>query len=353
MDGANVQVAALAAAGVAAGLFLLWRGFGGYRTAGRITDIATSRIASIAAGEVRLTGVVEPAEMLLASTLQSASCVYYRSTVKDTSGDTDSTVHDEVRAVGFRVRDESGDLRVFPRNARWDVPPRFEAKSSHADGPAAGLRVRAGAPYQLAEPDREALIADLLTPDRPLDAGSPLYGSSGQADRHYAEARIEPGDTVTIVGRALPFGQLADPSEADVAGGEALPATDSEVAMDIAEAREAGILVGDPALAWGNAAIPGFGIGAPVRPPVLDPAATAPALAPAEEKARISRTFDIEPEQLVVASGADMPLLIAFGAPAIAAARHRDTFLVGLLGVVLSIGSAIVLAIALTSGGGA
>ena len=352
MDGANVQVAALAAAGIAGGLFLLWRGFGGYRTAMRITDIATSRIASIAAGEVRLTGVVEPAETLLTSTLQSASCVYFRSTVKDTSGDSDSTVHDEVCAVGFRVRDPSGDVRVFPRNAQWDVPPRFEAESSHAEGPAAGLRLRPGSPYQLAEPDREALIADLLTPDQPLDAGSPLYGSSGKADRRYVEARIEPGDTVTIVGRALPFGQLSDPSEADVAGGEVISATDTEVAMDIAEAREAGILVGDPALAWGNAAIPGFGIGTPVRSPVLDPAATVPALAPPEAAARISRTFDIEPEQLVVAAGADMPLLVAFGAPTVAAARHRDTFLVGLLGVVLAIGSAIVLAFALTSGGG-
>jgi hypothetical protein len=353
MDGANVQVAALAAAGIAAGLFLLWRGFGGYRTAMRISDIATSRIASIAAGEVRLTGVVEPAEMVLTSTLESASCVYYRSTVKDTSGDSDATVHDEVRAVGFRVRDETGDVRVFPRDAQWDVPLRFEARTSGFDGPAAGLRLRPGSPYQAAEPDREDLIQDLLTPDQPLDASSPLYGSSGKADRTYMEARVEPGDTVTIVGRALPFGQLSDPSEADVAVGEVPTAADTEVALDIAEARAAGVMVADPALAWGNAAIPGFGIGAPLRSPVLDPAATMPALAPPDEEARNSRTFDIAPEQLVVAAGADMPLLVAFGAPAVAAARHRDTFLVGLLGVVLAIGSAIVLAFALTWGGGA
>ena len=89
----------------------------------------------------------------------------------------------------------------------------------------------------------------------------------------YVEARIEPGDTVTVVGRALPFGALADPSEADMGGGEALPADDPEVTMNIAEAREAGILLSDPALAWGNAAIPGFGIGSPVRDPELDPMA--------------------------------------------------------------------------------
>ena len=74
---------------------------------------------------------------------------------------------------------------------------------------------------------------------------------------------------MTIVGRALPFGQLGDPSEANVGGGEVLPADDPDMVMDLAEAREAGILVTDPALAWGNAAIPGFGIGAPVREPAL------------------------------------------------------------------------------------
>jgi hypothetical protein len=352
MDGANVQVAVLAAAGIAAGLYFLWRGFGGYRTAMRISDIATSRISTLAAGEIRISGTVEPAETVLTSMLQSVPCVYYRSTVKARNDDSQRTIHDEERAVGFRVRDDSGDVRIFPRNATWDVPSRFDDRSTSSDGLPPGLRIRSGSPYQLANPDREALIADLLTPDQPLDAGSPLYGS-GKNNRQYTESRIEPGDTVTIVGRAMPFGQLSDPSEADVGGGEVLSAADTEVAMDIAEAREAGILVGDPALAWGNAAIPGFGIGAPVSAPVLDPAATAAALAPPEEAARVSRTFDIAPEQLVVAAGADMPLLVAFGQPTAAAARHRDTFLVGLLGVILAIASAIVLAFAITPGAGA
>jgi hypothetical protein len=165
----------------------------------------------------------------------------------------------------------------------------------------------------------------------------------------YIEARVEPGDTVTIVGRALPFGQLGDPAEADMGGGEVLPADDPEVAMNIAEARQAGLLVTDPALAWGNAAIPGFGIGTPVRQPVLDPAANKPSLAPPEEAARVSRTFDIEPDQLVIAAGAGMPLLVAFGGPEAAAGRQEQTFMLGLLGAVLAIVSAIVLAFALSS----
>ena len=351
MDGLPPQVAILAAAGILAGLVILWRGFGGYRTASRISDVSTSRIVSVAAGEVRLSGVVEPAEMLLTSTLQSVPCVYYRARVKDTSGDSDTTVHDEERAIGFRIRDATGDLRVFPRSARWDVPVRFDERASRNDGSPPGLRIRTGSPYQPAEPDREALIADLLTPDLPLDAASPLYGAD-RGSHQYLEARIEPGDTVTIVGRALPFGALADPSEADIGGGGVLPADDPEVMMNLAEAREAGILVTDPALAWGNAAIPGFGIGSPVREPELDPSAHRPALATPDTASRIARTFDIPSEQLVIAAGPGMPLLVSFGEPAIAAGRYRDTFVMGLLGALLAIGSAIVLAFILTPGVG-
>ena len=351
MDGLPPQVGILAAAGILAGLVVLWRGFGGYRAATRIDDISTSRIVSLAAGEVRVSGAVVPAEVLITSTLQSTPCVYYRSTVKAERDDYQKTIHDEERAVGFRVRDASGDVRVFPRNARWDVPPRFDDRASRTAGAPPGLRLRTGSPYQLAEPDQEALIADLLTPDLPLDAGSPLY-DIGASDRQYVEARLEPGDTVTIVGRALPFGSLADPTEADIGGGEVLPADDPEVAMNIAEAREAGILLTDPALAWGNAAIPGFGIGAPVSEPVLDPAANRPALAAPEAAARNARTFDISPDQLVIAAGPGMPLLVSFGTPDIAAGRHRDTFVLGLLGAALAIGSAIVLAFVVSSGTG-
>ena len=55
---------------------------GSYREATRIGDTATSRIASLAAGEVQVSGVIEPAELTLISPLQSTPCVYYRATVE-------------------------------------------------------------------------------------------------------------------------------------------------------------------------------------------------------------------------------------------------------------------------------
>ena len=156
--------------------------------------------------------------------------------------------------IARRSLGRAGSLRRTHGTQRW-----VATRSPHAH--------RLAVP--VAEPDREALIADLLTPDLPLDAGSPLYGAD-RSNRQYVEAWIEPGDTVTIVGRALPFGTLADLG-GRFGGRGVLPADDPEVSMNIAEARAAGILQTDPALAWGNAAIPGFGIGSPVREPALDP----------------------------------------------------------------------------------
>jgi hypothetical protein len=338
-------------AGVAGGLVLLWRGFGGYRTAAQVGDTSTSRIATLAAGEVRLAGVVEPAELTLVSPLQAKSCVWYRSSVTSSRADAGDLL-DEERGVGFRVRDESGSIRVFPRGARLDVPDRFDERDSAFGEPPVGLAMRP-AGVEVVEPlDREAAIAALLTvrlPDPEPATGDPGDRGGG---RRYREARLEPGDTVTVLGVALPFGHLEDPSGADRLDrlGDPLAGLDDPmVAAEIAEAREAGILL-PPEEAWGNAAIPGFGIGRPVRQPELDAAATPMPLATSADAARIDRTFDIEPDLLVVAAGRDTQLLIASGPPGEVVAREQGRFLLGLLGAVLAIGSAIALAVVVGAG---
>jgi hypothetical protein len=352
--GFQPQLAALAAAGVGLGLWLLVRGMSGYRTATRIGDTGTSRIGTLAAGEVRISGVIEAAEVTLVSPLQSEPCVYYRSTVA-ADGDEDD-LHEE-RAVGFRVRDETGDIRVFPREARWDAPVRFDDRTGTFGDEPPGLAMRVGGSIgqPLADLDRETAIAALLTvrPDvdvdrHPLLRGEGIgiagLGGSGRG-RHYREARLAPGDPVTIVGRAMPFADLADPAEADIALGSEVADDDYEVSANIAEARQAGLLEDSPEEAWGNAAIAGFGIGRPVRPPELDPAARALPLAQVEEAARIERRFAIEPETLVLASAPDVALLIAHGTPSLAVDRYQDRFVVGLLGAVVAIGSALALAL--------
>ncbi len=368
-------VLAFSAAGVVGGLVLLARGMAGYQNASRIADTSTSRIGGIALGEVRVTGSVEPAELTLVSPLQSATCVYYRAKVDEQDGRSSRTVMAEERAVGFRVRDATGTVRIFPRGAHFDVPATFHDRTGLAGDEPTGLEPRIGSAIGQAQPSRADQIAALLTVhggsgDESLFARSmtggaeagttigrgPGFGSLGLgavglggARRTYDEARIEPGALVTVLGRVLPFDELPDPMGADAANaGSALP-SDPEIVADLADARASGLLAPDAAAAWGNAAIPGFGIGRPVTTPSLDPRAQPLAPADAEQRERARRTFDLGPDTLVLAASDDVPLVIALGPPAAAASRQENRFLLGLLGAVLAIGCAVVLATGLSS----
>jgi len=355
------QLLVVAGGGLVAGLALLVRGLGGYRQASLISDTAPSRISSIAVGEILVSGVVEAAEVTLVSPLQSVDCVFYRSRIDEADGESMGTAFREERAVGFRIRDDSGSLRVFPRGARFEVPQAFDEKTGALGDEPAGLRMRAGATYATAL-DRDAQIAALLTVHAPAgalpsggDADSGWHGFAadrlmagplrGSRSRHYREARVEIGDVVTVVGQVLPFDQLTDPSGADRLESTDPLTDDPEIAADIAAARAAGRLTTDPDDAWGNAAIPGFGIGRPVRPPELDDAAIDPPLATAEEASRIEQTFEIAPDALVLAAAETVPLVIASGPPAAVAGRAQGLFLVGLLGALLAIGSAMAMAL--------
>lgn len=353
------------ALGIAFGLGLLARGMAGQRRAARIGDTASSTISALAVGEVRISGVVEPAELTLTSPLQSRTCVYYRAKVSETHGRSEATLLDEERAVGFRVRDPSGDVRVFPRGARFLVPEAFKEGMGLMGDEPPGLRIRTGSAFAPSISERHAQIAELLTvhpnPETPAVAhvGSATWLSGASGRREYEEARIEPGDVVTIVGMALPFAQLPDPTAADTGGadligGDGLDATgaiaDPEVAADLAEAQAAGILETDPDEAWGNAAIPGFGIGRPTRAPELDDGAASLPLAGAAEAAETERIFTIDPADLVVAAAPEAGLLVSLGSPGAVVAREENQFLVGLLGAILAIASAILLATALSGG---
>jgi len=141
-----------------------------------------------------------------------------------------------------------------------------------------GLALRSGSAVAATEVDRATAIATLLSVHAAGEDGiHPLLrGATSRRNRRYREERLAAGDPITIVGRAMPFGDLSDPTEADVALGTNLAADDVEVAGDIAEARAAAVLVGDPVEAWGNAAIPGFGIGRLTQAPELDPAPDRP-----------------------------------------------------------------------------
>lgn len=340
--------------GIAGGLWLLVRGLGGYRRASTLADVSTSRIATLAMGEVRVAGRVEAAELTLVSPLQSRTCVYFRSSIVAAQGRNSRTLFRDERAVGFRIRDDSGAIRVFPRGASWDVPDALHDHDGLAGESPPDLAFRAGPTYQVGKQDESELVAQLLTVHREPSEISPLDRLASGGSRRYEEARIEVGDVVTIVGTALPFDQLADPADAafgDVAVGGPLTATDDPaIAADLAAATAGGTLETDPEKAWGNAAIEGFGIGQPVRAPTLDPAATPEPVADQATAAKFHGTFQVSPEEPVLAAAPGAPLLVALGAPAEAVNRGRDRFVIGLLGGALAIASMVVLAIGFDAG---
>jgi hypothetical protein len=378
----DLLLVGLGGAGVVAGLGMLARGFLAQRIAARIEDVATSRIRTLAAGEVQITGTAQAAGVTLTSPVRGRACVYYRATATTREGEGERTLFDEERGVGFFVKDASGEVRVFPSGARWDVT---------LDEPTPWAEGRAGSGSTLLVPPGPD--EDPLHPDRDdLDFAMPILMASaaragGNRSVTYREGRIEPGDTVTVVGRALPFRDLADPTEADRTGDELATVTgavdanhlpdpdaleDPEVAASYAEALREGTLAESPAEAWGNAAIEGFGIGRPVRPPELEPglpsvpaAEAAPAgtvagssqaevgstaTQPAQPIDRdvVERNFELPPDALVITSDPEAPLVIAAGTPVEAAARQGGTFLLGLLGAVLAIASAAFLALVLS-----
>jgi hypothetical protein len=347
---ADPGLTTLAGGGLVAGLVLLARGLDGYRSQIRVADTSSSTISSLAAGEVRIDGTVEGAELTLVSLLQSETCVYYKSTIRP--GDTPATEagSTDERSVGFQVRDATGTIRVFPRGARFDAPVRFEGETGLAGDEPPGLELRFGPSTRGAPTDGAMAAQALVEFDEP--AGWSLHGGPGGPATHHAyqERRLTPGDPVTIIGRALPFGDLPDPTSADIGYGSDPEFDDPEIAADLEAARASGTLADDPAAAWGNAAIPGFGIGRPVTAPTLDPGAKPMALAGPTEAARAERTFSIAPETLVLAASDEVPLLIDYGLPGDIVRRTQGRFLVGLLGGILAIASAMALALSLGEG---
>ena len=169
--------------------------------------------------------------------------------------------------------------------------------------------------------------------------------------RHYREARLTIGDPVTIIGMVQPFDQLADPDGSDqLDGALEVGSSDPEVVADLAAAQASGGLAASPEQAWGNAAIPGFGIGQPVRAPTLDPGARPEPVAGPDAAVRAERTFDIAPGSLVLAGQPGQRLLITSGTPALAVQRADDRFILGLIGAALAVACALALAW-LASGG--
>mgnify|MGYP001817961077 FL=1 len=338
------------AAGLVGGIALFVRGLVAYRRDRLISSVATSTLDGIAAGEVRVTGVVEPVEQTLVSPLQSKPCVWYRSRI-ETTGDNSRVIFDEERSQEFRLKNDTGEIRVVPRGARWEIGVVYDERTSLTGGDPPGLHRRSGAAFapnlerdteSMTDVERETAAQALLTVQRPdptdaldPDDGAERFGIyfSNQGGKRYREARLEPGETITILGQAWPWGEVRE----TVLAWNPSSNVERDIAGDLAEARAQGLLVGSPEEAWGNAAIPGFGIGQPTAEPELDPEALemdVPEDPQVHEDALAK--YVIPDEELVLSRGLRGGMAIYPGTPAQATQHHDMAFLVGVIGAVMA-----------------
>jgi hypothetical protein len=348
-------------AGLVGGIVLFVRGLQAYRRDRLISSVATSSLDGIAAGEVRVSGTVVPIDQVLISPLQSKPCVWYRARV-ETTGKDSRVLMDEEMAQEFRVRDETGSIRVVPRGARWEIGTAFDERTSIVGAEPPGLARRTGASYapfeerdvqQMTELERQAAAQALVTVQRPTDArdadwldttdrsGAPFIERGG---RRYRESRLEPGATVTILGQAWPWAEVREVVFAWSPGDN----TEVDMAADIAVARDMGLLAASPEEAWGNAAIPGFGIGAPTVQPALDPRAHQPEVAAGDSHKAALEKYRIPDEELVLSRGLRGGLAIYLGSPQAATGHHDFAFWVGLAGAVMAVMSALSLGVMAT-----
>src|SRR5262245_20985899 len=112
---------ALVAGSFVMGMAAFAAGLLAYRRGATVMSIATSPAGALAAGEVRLHGTIEPLVSVLVSPLQSEPAVWYRARI-GAGGDDDTELFAEERSTQFLLRDATGEVRIVPREARWEVP---------------------------------------------------------------------------------------------------------------------------------------------------------------------------------------------------------------------------------------
>ena len=268
----------VAVLGIVFGLIILGRGMAGQRRAARLGDTSSSTISAMAVGEVRVSGVVEPAELALTSPLQSVACVYYRAKVTEERDRSERTILEEERAVGFRVRDASGDIRVFPGGPSFSCPTCTRSRagswatsrsgSGHGPGAPSGRRTRSARPWsRSSSPSIPRAIpfgsdgARRRPPRRPLPRGRPAALPRG-ADRAGPD-RDDRRHGAAVRPAARSHRRRRGHRAAEASTPPAGSPTRRSRPTSPRHGRPA-LLETDPTEAWGNAAIPGFGIGRPV-----------------------------------------------------------------------------------------
>ncbi|MBI2345508.1 MAG: hypothetical protein HYV03_01165 [Deltaproteobacteria bacterium] len=116
--------------------------FNGFRTLKRkhlIENTPTSKVRSLAMGQVEVSGAAAPWKETLAAPFTEHACLYYSYTIEEyrRSGKSSRwvTVDKENRGVPFLLRDETGAVLVDPAWADVDIPEDYQEVSGMGNDP--------------------------------------------------------------------------------------------------------------------------------------------------------------------------------------------------------------------------
>jgi hypothetical protein len=127
--------------GIIFGTYLFFKGFKELRFKRHIENIPTSKIRSMAMGEVEIKGEALPIDSseIIRSPFTNRECVYYRYTTEEyvRSGKYGhwTTMRDETTKNLFYLKDDTASVLIDPKGAEVDIPARYTADSSCGQDP--------------------------------------------------------------------------------------------------------------------------------------------------------------------------------------------------------------------------
>ena len=219
----------------------------------------------------------------------------------------------EERSIGFRVRDATGSLRVFPRGARFDAPVRFDVETDLLGDDPPDSTIRHGGSTRPAEIDEAAAAAALLTVDPRVPAapaGLAVAADGGRTrsrgSSREIRSRSSAGHSPSPISQTRPARISAAPRIRSVTTRRSPPTSPRRgpTGRSSTTRPRPGATPRSPAS--------GSGGRSSLRPSTRP--RTRSRSADAEAAARAERTFRIAPETLVLAASDEVPLLIAYGA---------------------------------------
>jgi len=215
-----------------------------WRSSALLRATTVSRIDDAEGSLVRLTGTVEADGDLIEAPFSGVDCVTLRASVEERRlgsflFPTDVTIHDPSRSRPFVLRTPHAPVPVDAPTRTVVLDPTVVATVGPADAP----------PDRIARYERRT---DGLASDSgyrsPPAALAPLARALSLGRRRYAEHRLSPGETVTVVGRVAD-GRVDPLVAVDGSPGRAL--------FRLSKTSVAGLLVGLFAVALGALVLAG------------------------------------------------------------------------------------------------